>query len=229
MDGAVKTKFPRREKKAKATRRAVLEAAKRLFVESGYGATTIQAIADEADVAVQTVYAVFGGKRAILGELLDVSIAGDEAPIVVNAREWMTPVWEAPTAAERLRAYAAAVRRIMDNAGDVFTVVAAAATTDPDAVELAHQTEQRRRTGARSVVDALTSVGPLRSGLTLEEAVDVLWLLNSPALFSHFVRRAGWTSDRYQEWLSNAMVTELLGEQRSAKPRRSRPAGPKSQ
>lgn len=223
VDDAVKPKFPRRQKKAQATRRAVLEAARRLFVASGYGATTIQAIADEADVAVQTVYAVFGGKRAVLGQLLDVSIAGDEAPIAVNAREWMTPVWEAPTAAERLRAYAAAVRRIMDNAGDVFAVVAAAATTDPDAVELADQTEQRRRTGARSVLDAVTSVGPLRAGLTLEEAVDVLWLLNSPVVFSHLVRRAGWTSDRYQEWLADAMVTQVLGEQES--PGHDGPAG----
>lgn len=229
VNGGVKPNFPRREKKAQATRRAVLESARSLFVASGYGATTIQAIADEADVAVQTVYAVFGGKRAILGELLDVSIAGDEAPIAVNAREWMAPVWDLPAAAERLRAYAAAVRRIMDSAGDIFAVVAAAATTDPDAVELADQTEQRRRSGAWAVVDALTSVGPLRSGLNPEEAVDVLWLLNSPVVFSQLVRRAGWPSDRYQEWLADAMVTQLLGDQGSPRPRRSGRARPKSQ
>src|SRR6266508_6740329 len=107
MREPVKTKFPRREQKARATRSAVLGAAKKLFIAEGYGATTIQAIADEADVAVQTVYAVFGNKRSILAELVDVSIAGDDAEIVVNAREWMRPVWEAHTGADRLRAYAA--------------------------------------------------------------------------------------------------------------------------
>src|SRR4029453_17225411 len=130
----VKPKFPRREQRARATRRAGLAPARKLFVAEGYGAPTIQAIADEADVAVQTVYAVFGNKRSILAELVDVSIAGDDAEIVVNAREWMRPVWEAPDAAGRLRAYAAAVRRIMDGAGDVFAVVAAAPPLDPEGV-----------------------------------------------------------------------------------------------
>lgn len=214
MAPPVKPTFPRRQQKARATRRAVLAAAKRLFVADGYGATTIQAIADEADVAVQTVYAIFGNKRSILAELLDVSIAGDDAEIVVNAREWMRPVWEAPTADERLRAYAAAVRRIMDGAGDVFAVVAAAATSEADVVELAETTEQRRRSGAASVIDSVRKVGRLRPGLTVQRAADVLWLLNSPAVWSHFVRRAGWSPDRYQAWLADAMVRELLDTER---------------
>jgi AcrR family transcriptional regulator len=203
-------RFPRRQRKARATRMALLAAAKRLFVADGYGATTIQAIADEADVAVQTVYAVFGNKRTILAELVDVSIAGDDAEIVVNAREWMRPVWEAPTAAERLRAYAVAVRRIMDGAGDVFAVVAAAAI-DPDVVTLAEATERRRRVGAASVLDSVRKAGNLRPGLTPQRATDVLWLLNSPAVYAHLVRRAGWSPDQYQAWLADAMVTQLLG------------------
>jgi|SoimicMinimDraft_8_1059736.scaffolds.fasta_scaffold14210_2 AcrR family transcriptional regulator len=222
----VKTKFPRREQRARATRRAVLAAARKLFVAEGYGATTIQAIADEADVAVQTVYAVFGNKRSILAELVDVSIAGDDAEIVVNAREWMRPVWEASTAAERLRAYAAAVRRIMDGAGDVFAVVAAAATIDPEVVELADITEQRRRAGARSVIDSLRSVGTLRPGLTPQRAIDVLWLLNSPAVFAHLVRRAGWSLDQYQAWLADAMVNELLDHDQQHGSRRPPPQKP---
>lgn len=212
MPEPFKTKFPRREQKARATRQAVLAAARKLFVEVGYGATTIQAIADEADVAVQTVYAVFGNKRSILAELVDVSIAGDDAEIVINAREWMRPVWDAPTAAERLHAYAAAVRRIMDGAAGIFAVVAVAATIDPDIVELADTTEARRRAGASSVVESLLSVGKLRPGLTAQRAIDLLWLLNSPAVYAHLVRQAGWTPDQYQAWLADAMVNELLDD-----------------
>jgi AcrR family transcriptional regulator len=215
----VKAKFPRREQKAKATRSAVLAAARKLFVADGYGVTTIQAIADEADVAVQTVYAVFGNKRSILAEVLDVSIAGDDAEIVVNAREWMRPVWDAPTAEERLRGYATAVRRIMDGAGDVFAVVATAATIDPDAVELAETTEARRRAGATSVLDSVRSVGKLRPGLTRERAIDVLWLLNSAAVFAHLVRRAGWSLDQYEAWLGDTMVAELLDGSGAHRPR----------
>jgi len=208
------------------TRRAVLEAAKKLFIADGYGATTIQAIADEANVAVQTVYAVFGNKRSILAELVDVSIAGDDAEIVVNAREWMRPVWEARTAAERLQGYAAAVRRIMHGAGDVFVVVAAAATIDPEVVELADTTEQRRRAGADAVIAAVRSVGKLRPGLTPQHATDVLSLLNSPVVFAHLVRRAGWSLDQYQAWLADAMVNELLdqGQQHRSRPPLRTPA-----
>jgi hypothetical protein len=155
-----------------------------------------------------------------------VSIAGDDAEIVVNAREWMRPVWEASTAAERLRAYAAAVRRIMDGAGDVFAVVAAAATIDPEVVELADITEQRRRAGARSVIDSLRSVGTLRPGLTPQTAIDVLWLLNSPAVFAHLVRRAGWSLDQYQAWLADAMVNELLDHDQQHGSRRPPPQKP---
>jgi AcrR family transcriptional regulator len=211
VDDDVKPRFPRRQQRARATRRAVLEAARRLFVGEGYGATTIQAIAEEAGVAVQTVYAAFGNKRTILAELLDVSIAGDDDEVVVNAREWMRPVWEAPTAAERLRAYASACRRITAGAGEVFAVVTAAAATDPDVVELAATTEQRRRMGAESVIESVRSVGELRPGLDPDRAVDVLWLLNGPMVFRHLVRQAGWTLDEYESWLAEAMVRELLG------------------
>lgn len=211
MTEAVKSQPPRRERKAQATRRAILDAARRLFVGRGYGATTIQAIADEADVAVQTVYAVFGNKRTILSQVLDASITGDDAPIAVNSRDWMAPVWEAPTAAERLRAYAGAVRRIMEGAADVFTAVAAAATIDADVVEVAETTEQRRRTGATTVIDSVRKAGPLRAGLTRERAIDILWLLNSPAVYNHLVRDAGWSGGDYQTWLADTMTSQLLG------------------
>lgn len=188
----------------------MLAAARRLFVARGYGATTIQAIADEADVAVQTVYAAFGNKPSILAALVDVAIAGDDADIVINAREWMRPVWDAETAEERVRGYAAAVRRIMVSAGDVFAVVAAAATADADVADLAQVAEERRRLGATSVLDSVLSVGELRSDLEVDEAIDVLSLLNSPSVYEHLVRRRGWSLDRYESWLVAAMERELL-------------------
>lgn len=211
MNASVKPEFPRRQKRAQATRRAILDAAGELFIEQGYAATTIQAIADRADVAVQTVYAVYGNKRAILDAVLDVTIAGDDAEIAVNAREWMRPVFEAPTATARLRAYAAAVRQIMARAGDLLVVVGAAARTDPEIVPLAEQTEQRRRMGAVAVVESVARVGRLRSGLTTERAVDLLWLFNGPAVFDQLVRRAGWSLDDYETWLAATLCEQLLG------------------
>jgi AcrR family transcriptional regulator len=220
MDPSVKDRPGRRELAARRTRTAILAAARTLFVDAGYGSTSIAAIADAAGVAVQTVYAVFGNKRSILTELLDRAIAGDDRPIAVNDRDWMQLVWEAPTAIERLEAYATAVARIMDAAGDVFVVVASAATVDPDAAELARTAEARRRTGATRVVESVMEVGTLRSGLTEPQAIDILWLLNSPAVFDQLVRRSGWPLDAYRSWLADAFVQQLLGPAAAASPAR---------
>lgn len=203
-----------RRERSRQTRLAIVRAATGLFVAHGYSATTIAAIAAAADVAVQTVYSSFGTKRAILAEALDQAIAGDDADMAVNQREWMAPVWTADTAAERLAAYATAVRRIMAGAGDMFAVIAAAVNAEPDLVDLAATTEERRRTGAAAVVDAVRAVGPLRDGLDRDAAVDVLSLLNGPAVFHHLVRRSGWSLDRYERWLAGAFTREILAPDR---------------
>lgn len=200
----------RRAESARRTRRAITEAATGLFVRDGYAATTIAAIADEAGVAVQTVYAVFGNKPAIMAEVVDQSIAGDDAPVVVNARAWMRDVWEAPTGEERLRAYAGAVLRIMQGAADVLIALDQAASADPELRALATTTEDRRRAGAAAVIDSVRSVTPLRAGLGRTEAVDVLWLLNSPMVFQHLTGRAKWSAQRYERWLADTLCRELL-------------------
>jgi AcrR family transcriptional regulator len=193
----------------------VVRAAIELFTENGYAATTLHAVAGRAGVSVQTIYGTFENKAALLAEALDVAIAGDDSAVVVNAREWMQAVWRAPTGAERLRAYAAAVRRIMSGAGPMFHVVAtagSAAPADPPLAALAAETERRRRAGATSVIDAVASVATLRSGLSREEAIDVLWLLNGPAVYRHLVSTAGWSLARYESWLGDAMIAQLLAE-----------------
>ncbi len=200
----------RRSESALRTRRSIADAAGELFVRDGYAATTIAAIADQAGVAVQTVYAVFGNKPTLMAAVIDRSIAGDDAPVVVNARDWMRDVWEAPTAADRLRAYASAVRRIMEGAAEVLVALDRAAAVDPELEALATTTEERRRAGATAVIESVRSVAPLRAGLRPGDAVDVLWLLNSPMVFHHLTHRAGWSPQRYERWLAGSLVRELL-------------------
>ena len=211
VKGASPERIDGRHRRSRQTRRAIVAAATDLFAAGGYSSTTMAAIGEHAGVAVQTVYASFGTKRAILAEALDQAITGDDADVVVNARDWMQPVWSGVTATDRLTAYAAAVRRIMAGAGDMFAAVAAAAAVDPQVADLAAVTEQRRRAGAAAVIDAVQEVADLREGLDREGAVDVLWLLNGPDVFRHLVRGAGWTLDRYESWLAGTFVRELLG------------------
>ena len=210
--GGVKRPYnsARRDEQARQTRRAILAAAGRLFVQRGYGSTTLQEIADEAGVAVQTVYASFGKKTTVLEQLLDVSIAGDDAAVAVNDREWMQDVFTHPDPRARLQAYAAAVTAIHERAGDIFIVVRSAAAADSGLVALAVATEQRRRSGATSIVEALDAIGALRAELSVEEAVDVLWTLNSPDVHRLLVRESGWPPERFQAWLASMFIAALL-------------------
>jgi AcrR family transcriptional regulator len=204
---------PRRRQQAQQTRRSIIEAAITLFTADGYGATSLRAIADHAQVSVQRLHAVFDNKAALLAEALDVAIAGDHLEVPVNAREWMQPVWDAPTAPERLQAYAGAVRRILAGAGDMLRVLDAAAAADPGIRQLATETEHRRRLGAEAVIKSVTGISALRTGLTTNQAIDILSLLNGPQVFHHLVRQAGWTESRYQTWLAQTMIEQLLDAQ----------------
>jgi AcrR family transcriptional regulator len=201
---------PRRDEQARQTRRAVLAAAGRLFTEAGYGATSLQQVADEAGVAVQTIYAAFGNKKALLDGALDVAIAGDDEPVPVNERDWMRVVFEDPDPVARLAAYATAVAGILQRAGALFGVLAAAAHADPDLAHQAATAEERRRVGASSVIAGLAAMGALDPNLDERRATDILWTLNSPELHQRLVRGCGWPLDNYRDWLSQTMATALL-------------------
>ncbi len=200
-----------RVSRARQTRRAIVEAAIALFATQGYGATTLQQIADEAGVAVQTIYATLKNKRTVLAEGLDLSIAGDDEPVAVNERDWMSDVWTADTGEERLFAYAKAVAQIMARASDMFMVLTNAALNDSRLADLDRETQRRRRDGASKVVTSVMKVSNLTAGLDPEHATDIVWLLNSPAVHQQLVRDAGWSGDEYAHWLGRALARELLG------------------
>ncbi len=210
----------RRRTAARQTRRSVLEAATELFTAQGYGATSLQAIADQAGVAVQTIYATLKNKPTILAEALDIAIAGDDEAVAVNQRDWMKEVWTAPTGEQRLRSYGQAVAQIMTRASDMFMVVTGAALNDPRLEGLDRETQRRRRSGAASVVRSVTEVSSLAPGLDPERAVDIVWLLNSPAVHQQLVRHSGWSNEEYATWLGDALAREVLGTELSDSPSR---------
>ncbi len=203
-------RFPRRAARARETRRRVCRAATELFVERGYAATSVAAIAAAADVAEQTVYAAFGTKRAVLLDALDMAIAGDDRPIAVNDRDWMSDVWQAPDPASRLRAYAQAVRRIHDGAARMFRALELAVAADPELREAYEEAMRRRRTGVTGVVGPIGDAGQLAPGLTTGDAIDIVWSLNGHEVYSNLVDGCGWTPTRYAAWLGDTLVAVLL-------------------
>lgn len=207
-------RYPRRAEQARTTKRRVVAAATRLFLERGYASTSMTAIAAAADVADQTVYAAFGTKRAILSAAIDQAIAGDDRPVVVNDRDWMRVVLESTDPRVRLEAYAKAVRRIHDGAAGMFEVLAVAATVEPELGAMWAEARRRRRVGVTGVVSPIADGGGLRDGLDLDGAIDIVWSLNGHEVYLNLVARCDWSPERYETWLGATFVELLLGPRR---------------
>ncbi len=201
---------PGREARARRTRRRVLEAATRAFVERGYAGSTMRAVADDAAVSVPTVEQLFGTKARLLEAAVDVAIAGDDDPVPVLERGWTGAARAAADAAELLAVVAGVLTAAQERAAGLLTTLFEAARTDSGLSPLADRMAARREITAAWVVDALHGLGPLRQ--PRDEAVETLWLLMEPALFDRLVRARGWTPDRYAAWFARTALRLLVCE-----------------
>jgi AcrR family transcriptional regulator len=201
-----------REQSARRTRQAVVDAAAELFVAHGYAGTSLADVATAAGVARPTVFAAFGSKPALLRQVLDQALAGDDEPVPVAQRPWFRPVFEAPTQAGVLDAYAGVCTLIGGRAARMFETVRRAADEAAEVAEVWEMLLRNRRAGARMVVERLVALGPLRQGSDVERAVDVLWIFNDPAHYDALVLRCGWTEESFRSWLSERMRDALLLE-----------------
>ena len=205
----------RRQQQARETRHQILEAARRLFLQRGYGSTTIEAIAAATGVSVETVYAAFRNKRTILARLFDVSVVGDDQPIPLLERQGPQEVQQEQDQRQQIQLFAEGIREIMGRAGPLFEVMRLAAATEPEIAMLLEDLLGKRHQGMRFFVEALTRNGPLRAGLTVSEAVDVVWTLTSPEVHRLLTVDRGWSADRYESWLVDSLVVLLLPETRA--------------
>ena len=185
-------------------------AAGELFAERGYAGTSLAEVAVAAGVARPTVTAAFGSKPALLREVLDQALAGDDEPVPVADRPWFRPVWESRTQPEVLAAYAGVCTLIGRRAARLFEVVRRAADASPDVADLWDGTQRNRRAGARMVVDQLRELGPLDRLQGHERAVDVLWLLNDPLHYDTLVAQCRWQEADFTAWLAARMQNALL-------------------
>lgn len=191
----------------------MLGAATECFAEHGYPATTMTMIAERSGVAVQTLYSSFRNKRTILAESIGVAIAGDDEPVPVNDRPWMQPVWRATTGPATVRAYASAVRMIQQRTAALFRVLDIAAASEPDLAELWRVSREQRRLGAGGVVRAAAERSPLRPGMTIERAIDIVWTLNGHDVYFSLVEGCQWPLDDYEEWLGDTWASLLFGRE----------------
>ena len=198
----------KRAAQASATRAAILQAALRLFTSDGYVVTTIQAIADEAGVAVQTVYAVFGNKREILRQALEAAITGDADTATVAERADVLALADEPDPLRRAQIDAAISVEISQRIVPVARVLREAASVDPEFAATAQAITAQRRADMRAAAKLLAGSDGLK--IPLEEAIGTLYVLYSPDVFASLVDDLGWSVKRYERWLATMLYRTLL-------------------
>ncbi|MDQ6682280.1 MAG: TetR/AcrR family transcriptional regulator [Chloroflexota bacterium] len=211
-DAPVKRPYrsPLRAQQAGATRRAIIEAAAGLFVERGYGATSIEAIADAAGVSRATVFSAVGGKPTLLKTAYDVALVGDDQPIPMPDRAGPKGIAAEPDAHRFLERYAGLVTDINGRLAAICEAIRGAATADPEVRPVWDKIQEERRIGATNVVAMTAAKGPMRPGIDHAAAADVVWVLIDAGLYHSLVKLRGWPADRFRDWLAAALAWELL-------------------
>jgi AcrR family transcriptional regulator len=206
---------PRRREQAAATRTAILEAAERLFEQRGYAATTIAAIAAEAEVASKTVYLAFETKAGVLRALWNKQLRGDLEDIPIPEREWYRETVEEPDPERQLRLNARNSRAIKTRIGSVAEVIRTAAPAEPELAALWDRMEAEFHAAQGAIVESLAEKKALRRGLDVERATDILWTLNHPDVWQLLVRERGWTPEEWERWFADTACSQLLEARRS--------------
>jgi AcrR family transcriptional regulator len=204
---------PRRRQQAAATRGAVLEAARVLFIQRGYVATTIDGIAAQAGVSPETIYATFKNKRSVLSALLDVAIAGDDTPVPILERPWVQELREQADSQHRLRLLAHNGRLILERTAPIYEVLRGAAAADPEIASLWEQAKAQRLAGQRALLGILTERAPLRHDLPATTAADIFFAIGSPETYRLLVVDRGWPVHQFERWYADTLARLLLEEQ----------------
>ena len=199
-----------REEQARRTRQAILEAARLLFSEKGFAATTIAQIAAKAGVAVDTVYAAVGPKPALMRLLLETAISGTDKAVPAEQRHYVQQVRAAPTAEQKIRIYASAVVEVNARLAPLHLVLRDAAGQAPELAQIREEIVTRRARNMRLFAQDLADTGDLRAGLDVEEVADVVWSMNSAEYYSLLVHERGWTPERFARWLASAWIRLFL-------------------
>jgi AcrR family transcriptional regulator len=201
---------PRRREAAQATRRAIVAAAVSLFVERGYAATTMAAIAAAAGVSHETVYATFGPKPALFRHLVELALSGTEEPVPALEREIVAQVRAERDPARIIEMFAHTVRLLHQRLAPLFEVLSNGAQTDAELQAFAGELSERRVGHMRAFAADLAAAGGLREGISIELAGDVIWAMNSPQFYLLYVRDRGWTPEFFERWLADTWKRLLL-------------------
>jgi len=212
MSEAVKRTYSSslRAEQARATRRTIVDAARQLYIERGYGSTTVDAIAEAAGVSRKTVFTSVGGKIKALKLARDWAIVGDDEPVAMLDRPQVRRVQTEPDARIAIREYVAVYCESAARLADIHHVIESAAGLDVDVRALSDETWQQRRYGMGRLAQRLAELGALRDGMSVETATDLLWTFNDPEVYRRLVMQCGWPVERFADWLRDTLLAQLI-------------------
>jgi AcrR family transcriptional regulator len=193
-----------RQRKAQASRAQVVAAARQLLLDGGYAGTTMVDIAQAAGVSPQTVYAMFGSKRAILAEVVDQAAYGPDHDSRIDELR------AAQDTATRLRRAVGLTRQHHEARRAEIELIRGAGVVSPELAEAERAVGKRRFDNTAKLVDFLDAHGDLRPDLDKAEAHDLLWSLTGPDLYRLLVAERGWTPARYETVLYDVLARTLL-------------------
>ncbi len=195
---------------AEETRSAILSAARKLFVENGWSATTIAAIAEKAGLASETIYARFGNKRAILHGLVVAAMRGAEPDTPFMEQERRKRVHDQKDPVAMVEAFAEDMTETLGRGAPILNLVRSAAETDAEMRDLYADLHASRLRNLGIFAEQLGRVGGLRSGLAPDLAGRHIWALASPELYLMATGVGGLDVDSYRAWLASALKAMLL-------------------
>ena len=216
-DDGASTDRKRGQARTRLARAAVVEAARALFLERGYGATTIEAISASADVPAATVYRLFSSKHGILKALLDVSIAGDDEAVPLAGRPHVRTLLADPDPRVQLAGFVAIASDVNSRVAPIYRILVSAAGSDPDAAALLDELTSQRHEGQRLIARSLARAGALPTDLRERDAADVIHALMSPELYRLLVVDRRWKPERYERWLTEVLSDQLLSRKAATK------------
>ncbi len=199
-----------RRDQARQTRLRILEAAERCFAQRGYAGTTVETIAGAAQVAVDTVFAGFGSKRGLLQALMDLRAGGDEEPIAMLSRPGPQAVRQEADQRRQLELFGAGISAAIERTRPVADVMSSAAAVDSDIASLRARFQEQRYRNQQEVASWVAANGPLRHGITAQDAGDIIWTLTSPEVHRLLRVDRRWSPGRYSAWLIETLVRTLL-------------------
>ncbi|HEY8548146.1 MAG TPA: TetR family transcriptional regulator [Acidimicrobiales bacterium] len=199
-----------RRERSRRTRARVVGAATDLFVADGYLATTVEAVAARAGVAVQTVYYVFGTKSNLLAAVLDTRIVGDDEPLALLERPWVDTVAHAPDGRSAIGSLVRECVTILERVAPVYEAVRRA-SADPDVGALLVDNRSRRRSDERRLVEMVAEAGHLRPDVDVDTAADIVYGVLNEEVFLLLTADCGWPTERFRAWATGLLLQQLAG------------------